>query len=47
MLPVVKADADTLGKSATNDGDACCGTGEQASSPGEPSTTAAGCSCGS
>lgn len=35
---VVKADADQLGRSAVNGGDACCGTGEQ---------TAAGCACGS
>ncbi|MGK5629312.1 ArsI/CadI family heavy metal resistance metalloenzyme [Streptomyces sp. URMC 123] len=38
---VVKADVDTLGKSAASgDEDACCGI------PGEPAAAAAGCSCG-
>lgn len=36
---VVKSDADTLGKSATGGGDACC-----AGAPDE--TTSAGCGCG-
>ncbi|MEU9165651.1 ArsI/CadI family heavy metal resistance metalloenzyme [Streptomyces sp. NPDC048424] len=48
---VVKADADTLGKSADSAPDACCGTaGEQAAglaqAPAE-ANTAAGCVCGS
>jgi catechol 2,3-dioxygenase-like lactoylglutathione lyase family enzyme len=50
---VVKADADTLGKSATPtaDGDACCGTPSEkavdsSQTPAE-ATSAAGCACGS
>ncbi|MGY3205402.1 ArsI/CadI family heavy metal resistance metalloenzyme [Streptomyces sp. TE5632] len=54
---VVKADADTLGKSAVSTPEACCGTtaccttpGEQAADPAQTpaeAKAAAGCSCGS
>ncbi|MFD4240522.1 ArsI/CadI family heavy metal resistance metalloenzyme [Streptomyces sp. NPDC058525] len=47
---VVKADADTLGKSADSAPDACCGTtGEQVAGPAQAHAedkTAAGCACG-
>ena len=41
----VKADADRLGKSAVNGGDACCGAGEQVTDA-ESATATAGCACG-
>jgi catechol 2,3-dioxygenase-like lactoylglutathione lyase family enzyme len=40
---VVKADADQLGRSAVDGGDACCAGGDRS----EPAAAAAGCSCGS
>jgi len=43
---VVKADADTLGNSAVDGGDACCDSSEQ-TADAELVTATAGCACGS